>query len=264
MKKGKDSLGDRMKRYENVSRNYLMNRNPVVIRLDGRSFHTFTKGLLRPFDDLLIETMWEAAKYLCQNIQGCKLAYVQSDEISLLLTDYEKLDTSAWFDNNIQKIVSISASMATLSFNKAFRERVEALGDLVEDDLFAKYYNTIKAKLDLAMFDSRVFSLPKEEVVNYFLWREQDAMRNSVQMVGRANFSHKELHKKSTNDIKNMLINLKDMEWDRMEVYKQRGACIIKESYSLQDDEEVIRNRWVVDKDIPIFSEDREYIGKYL
>ena len=118
----KDSLGNRMKGYENISRSYLIRRIPVIIRLDGKAFHTFTRGLKKPFDEILMNTMWETAKYLCENIQGCKIAYTQSDEISLLLTDYENIDTSAWFDNNVQKMVSISASMATLAFNKCFEE----------------------------------------------------------------------------------------------------------------------------------------------
>ena len=121
----KDNLGNRMKGYKNISRNHLMRRTPVVIRLDGKAFHTFTRGMKKPFDNILMESMQETAKYLCENIQGCKIAYTQSDEISLLLVDYENLDTDAWFDNNIQKMVSISASMATLAFNKAFSRLVE-------------------------------------------------------------------------------------------------------------------------------------------
>ena len=121
----KDNLGDRMKCYENVSRVYLTKRIPVIIRLDGKAFHTFTKSFRKPFDKILMETMWETSKYLCANIQGCKIAYTQSDEISLLLTDYEKITTCSWFDSNIQKMVSVSASMATLAFNKYFKEIYE-------------------------------------------------------------------------------------------------------------------------------------------
>ena len=115
----RDNLGNRMKNYEHTSRTYLTRRLPVIIRLDGKAFHTFTKGLKKPFDEILIDAMWETAKYLCKSIQGCKIAYVQSDEISLLLTDYDTIESCAWFDNNIQKMVSISASMATLAFNRA-------------------------------------------------------------------------------------------------------------------------------------------------
>lgn len=119
-----NSLGDRMKGYENISRIYLTKRSPVIIRIDGKAFHSFTKGFLRPFDNILMETMAETAKFLAQNISGCKLAYTQSDEISLLLTDYETNETQPWFENNLQKLVSVSASMATLHFNRIFANKV--------------------------------------------------------------------------------------------------------------------------------------------
>ena len=121
----KDSLGDRMKQYENIPKNQLMRRQPVIIRIDGKAFHTFTRGFQRPFDNILIKSMQETMKYLCENIQGCKLGYCQSDEISLLLTDYENINTAAWFDYQVQKMCSIAASMATLAFNRAFDEKVE-------------------------------------------------------------------------------------------------------------------------------------------
>ena len=116
----KDILSDRMKTYENVNRTYLTRRTPVIIRLDMRAGHTFTKGFQKPFDEIFMKSMRETMKYLCENIQGCKLGYTQSDEISLLLVDYDDINTAAWFDYNILKIVSVSASMATLAFNKAF------------------------------------------------------------------------------------------------------------------------------------------------
>lgn len=124
MSNNKDSLGDRMKGYENISRIYLTRRTPIIIRIDGKAFHSFTRGFARPFDDVLIKSMQDTAKYLCENIMGCKLAYTQSDEISLLLVDYEKIETQAWFDNNLQKIVSVAASMATMAFNKAFKDNI--------------------------------------------------------------------------------------------------------------------------------------------
>lgn len=270
---GKNDLGNRMKNYENVSRIYLMRRNPVIIRLDGKSFHTFTRGMDKPFDDILIETMQETAKYLCENIQGCKIAYIQSDEISLLLTDYENIETCAWFDNNIQKMVSISASMVTLAFNRIFRDWVElkirlpVSIDFMSDERqkrFRKKHTIYNSKVDKAMFDSRVFSLPKEEVVNYFIWRQQDATRNSIQMVGRANFSHKQLNKKSCDDIQEMLFQEKNINWNDIPIYKKRGSCIVKEQYKLDNEQETIRNRWVVDNNIPVFTQDRNYIEKLL
>lgn len=266
----KDSLGDRMKTYENASRNYLMRRTPVIIRLDGKAFHSFTKGFQKQFDMLLMRSMWETSQELCSKIQGCKIGYTQSDEISLLLTDYESIDTCAWFDNGIQKMVSVSASMATLAFNDAFANFVnEEYNNIIEapiscdadikeiDRLFDNYFN----KINTALFDSRVFTLPKEEVCNYFIWRQQDATRNAIQMVGQSNFSHKQLNKKSCNDIQEMLFQEKGINFNDFPVYQKRGACIVKEKYTKGDAE---RTRWIVDKDIPIFTQDRDYIEKFV
>ena len=266
----KDDLGKRMKTYESVTKQFLMRRNPVIIRLDGKAFHTFTKGMKRPFDEILAKAMEETAKYLCENIQGCKLAYTQSDEISLLLTDYESINTSAWFDNNVQKMISISASMATLAFNANFNKLVDskitmpASIDFMSEENQEKYrhkYNTYHSKKFKAMFDIRVFSIPKEEVVNYFIWRQKDAMRNSVQMVAQANFSHKELHKKSIEDIKKMLLD-KQVDYDNYPIHLQRGICIVKESYTVGNNEKLaVRTRWTADLSIPEFTADRNYIN---
>lgn len=231
--------------------------------MTGKAFHTFTKGFNKPFDDILTQTMNQTAQYLCQNIQGCKLAYTQSDEISLLLTDYEKITTSAWFDNNIQKMVSISASMTTMIFNKIFSETVLKYENFIDDeiDLYVSKFNT-------AMFDSRVFTLPKEEVCNYFIWRQQDATKNSIQMFGRSEFSHKELQNKNCNEIQDMLFVEKGLNWNNAPVYQKRGTCIIKEKYVLKGgfENQIIteRPRWVIDLEIPIFTQNREYIESLL
>lgn len=266
-----DSLGDRMKGYEDVTRNYLTRRMPVIIRIDGKAFHTFTRGFQKPFDMLLMETMWETCKYLCANIQGCKVAYTQSDEISLLLTDYETLTTSAWFDNNIQKMVSVSASMATMAFNIAFNRAISDYEELDKPSYFEsechhqefeKLLSMYKSRTNKAMFDSRVFNIPKEEVCNYFIWRQQDASRNSIQMVGRSNFSDKQLYKKNCDMIQEMLFSEKNINWNDLPTYQKRGACIYKELYNLDD--KTIRSQYVVDENIPIFTQNREYIEKYL
>lgn len=257
----KDNLGDRMKGYENITRNYLTRRMPTIIRIDGKAFHTFTKGFKRPFDMIMMESMWETTKYLCENIQGCKIAYTQSDEITLLLTDYDELNTSPWFDKNIQKMISVSASMATLAFNKAFNEKV--YGKILNDDEM-KLFEIYKKKINTALFDSRVFNIPKEEVCNCFIWRQVDAIRNSIEMVGRANFSHKELFKITCNQIQDKLFKEKNINWNNLPTYQKRGVCIVKEKYQLDNEEKTVRTRWIVDKDISIFSQDRNYIEKYL
>lgn len=211
--------------------------------------------------------MQETAKYLCENIQGCQLAYTQSDEISLLLIDYQRFETSAWFDYEIQKMCSISASMATMAFNRIFSETVS---DLKIDNTkpMDKYFGAVYSG---AMFDARVFNIPKEEATNYFYWRQLDASRNSIQMVGQANFSHKELQNKSCNDIQDMLMTQKGINWNDYPTYQKRGSCVVRNRIVLESDGKkekcMLRdpkqgeNNWIIDYDIPIFKcEGREYI----
>ena len=277
----KDSLGDRMKKYEGVPKTALMRRNPVIIRIDGKAFHTFTRGFQRPFDNILIESMQETMKYLCENIQGCKLGYCQSDEISLLLTDYENINTAAWFDYEVQKMCSIAASMATLAFNRAFSKVFYKWGNenlpdwdmggtnkLVDEKLI-KLCNTYESASEKgAMFDARCFSIPKEEVCNYFLWRQQDCTRNSIQMVGQANFSHKELQNKSCDKIQDMLMLEKNINWNDFDTVKKRGSCCTKTGkhtvVNMQSGEQVERLIWEIDTEIPIFTQDRNYVERFV
>jgi tRNA(His) 5'-end guanylyltransferase len=274
----KDSLGDRMKGYEHVERRYLPRRSPVMLRLDGKAFHSFTCGFQRPFDPIFIEAMQETCKYLCASIMGCKLAYWQSDEITLLLTEWETFDTQAWFDNNLQKMCSISASMATMAFNMAFSKLVDKVSDdqlgKGDYDVAAKLRETYKKRAGTAMFDSRVWVVPLSEVTNNFIWRQQDATRNAIQMLGQANFSHKDLQGVSCNEIQEKLFQEKGINFNDLPVYLRRGACIVKETYvkemTLENPDgdqsafNATRSRWVVDDDIPIFTADREYIEKFL
>lgn len=270
-----DALGHRMKKdYEHRTRNFLPRRTNTIVRLDGKAFHTFTKGFERPFDKTLMSMMDETAKYLCENIQGCKGAYVQSDEISLLMTDFEKPTTDAYFDGNIQKIASITASMATMKFNQMIITNVGILSDKIYrskdheermalGDILSKFKNNHRTKS--ALFDSRVFTIPSnEEVVNYFIWRQQDATRNSIQMAAQSVCSHKELHKKNTSEQQDML-HEKGINWNDYSVREKRGGFIIKEQYDHvgQDHKgnEVVttRSRWKADEP-PIFTKDRNYI----
>ena len=277
----KDSLGDRMKQYEGILKTSLMRRNPVIIRIDGKAFHTFTRGFQRPFDDILIESMQETMKYLCENIQGCKIGYCQSDEISLLITDYENINTAAWFDYQVQKMCSIAASMATLAFNRVFSKMFYKWGnenlpdwDLggtnkPVDEKLIKLCNIYESASEKgAMFDARCFSIPKEEVCNYFQWRQMDCTRNSIQMVGQANFSHKELQNKKNEDIQEMLFSQKGINWNDFSTVKKRGSCCIKDFekkiINFQTQEEVVRKVWGIDKNIPIFSQDRNYIERFV
>lgn len=276
MGKQKDSLGDRMKGYESVSRNFLTRRVPAIIRIDGKAFHTFTKGMEKPFDPVLTQAMQETMKYLCENIQGCVLGYTQSDEITLVLTDYATIQTDAWFGYNIQKMCSVSASMATLAFNINFARIAEEWGcnniPNCESSAMSERYKIYFKKMDTAMFDSRVFSIPKEDVCNCLIWRQQDAVRNSIEAVGQANFSHQELHKKTCNMIQEMLWSEKGVNWNEYPTDCKRGSCCyrVSETTHIQDPTnsdrtiEVTRRRWIIDRDIPIFTKDRDFIERWI
>lgn len=269
-----DKLGMRMKEfYEAIPKARLMRRTPVAIRIDGKAFHTFTRGFNKPFDHILGTAMQETMKYLCQNIQGCVLGYTQSDEITLILVDYKRLNSSAWFDYEVQRMCSVAASMATMAFNKAFHKAVEDADFFWKTSLtpqsveiqqrHQKYMEILRdAEAKGAMFDARCFNIPREEVTNLIYWRELDATRNFIQMVGQANFSHKALQGKSCIQIKKMLSDI-GIEWDDYPISYQRGSCCIKTHVQdvAPDGVEYTRSEWIIDKNIPLFiGEGREYI----
>ena len=263
------SIGNRMKTYENVTRTYLTRRTPVIIRLDGKAFHTFTRGFAKPFDEVFVKTMQQTMQYLCENVEGCVLGYTQSDEITLVLCDYKKLTSQAWFDDNVQKMCSISASMATLAFNAAYRQNVKEWNVDCYADMDATclnrsrvQYDKYVSKFDKAMFDSRVFNIPKEEVNNCLLWRQQDATRNSIQAVAQANFSQKQLHEKSCNELQEMLWQEKGINWNNLPTHLKRGSCCIKQHFEVDNNGvKTQRSKWVVDKEIPIFSQNTDYVN---
>lgn len=272
----KDQLGKRMKElYENRSRHELTRRTYTIMRLDGKAFHTFTQGYKRPYDLELMDMMDRTAIALCEEIQGAKLAYVQSDEISLVLTDFDTLQTDAWFDNNVQKMVSVSASIATAAFNQELLTRIAEKahdGDKeAKIDLAAIHCRCMR----LAHFDSRVFTIPTlTEVLNYLVWRQQDATRNSIQMSAQALYSHHELHEKNTSELQEMIFQ-KGHNWDKYPVGFKRGRIILNEkekalsfarpetlkSIGGTGQEIMIRKSWGV-FDPPIFSQDRPYLLK--
>ena len=266
-----DNLGDRMKTYENVTRTYLTRRTPVIIRIDGKAFRSFTRGFEKPFDSVLVEAMQQTMKYLCENIEGCVLGYTQSDEITLVLCDYKKLTSQAWFNNNIQKICSVSASMATMAFNRFFDEITKTYANSVPyygtiypcDEQERIYIDNLKKSISKgAMFDSRVFNIPKEEVNNCLLWRQQDATRNSIQSVAQANFSHKQLEGKNCNELQEMLWQEKGINWNNYPTHLKRGSCCVKSTYTIEvDGKDVQRSEWVIDNDIPIFSQNPWYVN---
>ena len=257
----KDSLGDRMKEnYENRTRYFLPRRTYTIIRIDGKAFHTYTKGLKRPFDEVLINDMDETACYLCKNIQGAKFAFVQSDEISILLTDFEQITTDAWFDGNIQKIVSVSASLATSKFNQLrWMSFVSQKYNNTTENISWEWFMEV-SKLKLAEFDSRVFTIPSSiEVENYFIWRQQDTVRNSISSVAQSMFSHKELENKNCSEIQEMCFQ-KGVNWNDFPDKQKRGRLIIKQEY---DKDGAIRTRWI-SVDPPIFTQERETLNNLI
>ncbi len=240
----KDELGDRIKtNYEDRTRYFLPRRSYTIIRIDGKAFGSFTKGLKRPFDDDLMFDMDQTAIALCSKIQGAKFAFVQSDEITILLTDFETIKTSAWFDNNLQKISSVSASIATSAFNKG---RLKRYLDAGID------FN----KMKFAEFDSRVFQVPQKiEVFNTVLWRQQDTTRNSIQSVAQSLYSQKELHGKSSDKLQELIFQ-KGINWNDYSPKYKRGRIIIKESFLKEGAE---RSRWVM-VEPPIFTQDKDFL----
>ena len=253
----RDSLGDRMKgNYENRSKTYLVRRMPVIIRLDGKAFHTFTRGFNKPFDDVMMQTMQQTTLKLCQEIQGCVFGYTQSDEITLVLVDYNDINTDAWFDYSVQKMCSVAASMCTLYFNKIFAEMVDvfiANSDVTpEEEKLERVYN--KAIEKGAMFDARVFNIPVEEVTNCVLWRQQDATRNSISSLAQSKFSHKELQGKSSSQMQDMLMEKYGINWNDLTIPEKRGTAVYKRTI---DDV----TEWIVDYQMPILKgEDRDYV----
>jgi tRNA(His) 5'-end guanylyltransferase len=261
-----DSLGDRMKSYEDVFRQRLPIRMPIIMRIDGKAFHSYVKGKSpigkeceRPVDPGMTECMNDTAIELCKEVQGCQIAYVQSDEISLLLNNYQALDTQPWFDSNLQKMVSVAASIAGVTFTA---NSWKIWGVLETEEI-------PQLLLKEAYFDCRAFVLPKDEVCNYFLWRQQDSSRNSVQMLARSLFSHKECENKNNFELQE-LCSQKGVNWSECPTSQRHGRCIVKQvtphtAMNPQTGKYVTtqRSKWIVDNEIPVFSQNRQYIEQF-
>jgi len=244
------SLGDRMKQYERVPKISLTGRMPMIIRVDGRAFHTYTKRTFKewqegPWSVHMRDCMTSAAAALMAEISGAKMAYVQSDEISVVVTDYDTVNTQAWFDKAVQKVASVSASIATAAFN----EHVSGF--------------TFPSRP--AHFDARCFVLPVGEVTNYFIWRQQDATRNSILMLAQAHFSHKQMHGKNTSELQDMLMLQKEVNWNDCEVWQKRGWTVLRNVREIGDGDVSVRRSFIEpDWDTPIFTKDREYIERHV
>ena len=233
----RDNLGDRIKMYEKLNSQILMPKVPVILRLDGKSFHNLTRNYDKPWDMGFVEAIQKTTLYLCERIQGCQFGYCQSDEISILLQDNNKYSTTLFFNGKVQKICSVAASMASVVFNKYLNRDTEAV------------------------FDCRAFNIPEHEVVNSFLWRQQDCSINSIQMLSRANFTHKECHKKNTSQLQDMLMT-KQINWNDTPTHLKRGTAVKRSNpvESIVDGKTVEVRNWEIDEEMPILSQDRDYI----
>ena len=244
------SLGDRMKEYEAVPKNFLTRRTPVIMRLDGKAFHSFTRGFNKPFDSILMRTMQMTMLKLCKEIQGAVIGYTQSDEITIVLQDYKNIDTDAWFGYNVQKMTSIGSSYCTFFFTDSLRRIAD---ESYENDLITvDKMLLIEQRLAIgAFFDCRVFNVPKEEVNNCLIWRQQDAERNSVNSLGQQYFSQKELKGVKVKALQDKLFTEKGVNWNDLPTTEKRGSCAIKDE----------NGKWFIDKEIPIFTRDTEYVN---
>lgn len=259
-------LGDRIKTfYENRTKTFLPRRMITIIRLDGKSFSKWTKNLEKPFDDGFSDDMDATAVYLCENIQGAKFAYTQSDEITVVLTDFDTLDSQAWFDYNVQKMVSIAASLATAKFNHLRTLRDMMNGDCESSDL-ETFISTNIDRMKLACFDARVFQVPNlDEMVNTIIWRQQDCTRNSVSMAAHALLGHSATMNKSSGEKQEMLFQEKGVNWNDYKVKYKRGVVIKRHVVTVDGSNgPVFRTKWLPDYNTPIFTQEKEYLYKLI
>ena len=231
-----DDIGDRFKRYEGCFDFALPRRLPMVIRVDGRAFHGLKLG--KPFDNDFHARMCDTAVALCQGIQGAVLAYFQSDEISVVARDDIENTTQPWVGKRLNKLLSLSAAIATATFNDG-------------------------SEYGPRQFDSRAFVVPDlNEVTNYLIWRQQDATRNSVSMAAQAQFSHKSLQ---GVDSRGMIDKLREIgkPWEDTETHFKRGAVCkpVKVPKPVpQTGLTVERREWQIDFEPPIFTAYRVYL----
>lgn len=261
----KDSLGDRQKQYEISSETQLVPKMPIIIRIDGKAFHTYTRGMVKPFDEVLGTAMKKTMQALCKDVHTCIFGYTQSDEITLVLKLPDRIRSQAYMNRRAQKIVSLTASKATRYFNKFFREEVDAFEKKLHIMKTEEEYKLLKLyhkKVEDAEFDSRAFNVPEWDCINNIIWRQQDAIRNSVEMVGHVHFSANQLHKVNVEGIKSMLKEQKGIDWEKdFTTYQKRGACCYKvaEEKIGKNGQKVLRGRWKTDEDMPIIQENREW-----
>ena len=216
------TLGDRMKQWENAYRSVVEPHSYLMLRLDGRAFHTYTRGLSRPFDAELVAAMDATMVALCEEIDGVRLAYCQSDEISLVVTDWRhgaptpgnptglRL-SEPWLGGVVAKILSISAAVASVEFNDVRVGQSQRAG---------------------AVFDARLWTFPGDEqgqaeVGNYLLWRQRDAIKNSVTMAASAVFSRRRLHGVNSEEKHRLLVEA-GKPWEGLPAGYRQGRVAVR------------------------------------
>lgn len=244
----KDSLGNRMKRYEQAAESYLVPKEDVIIRLDGSHFHTITRRFKKPFDEVLMDTMQRTMFELCQDTQNTVFAYTQSDEITMVLKIKDIIKSEEYFDGKLNKILSITASKCSVYFNKYLQDNIILLK--MQPDYYKERSDIQEYKKQMfnAYFDARAFNVPSFEIYNNLIWRQQDAIRNSIQMLAQANFSHKELQGKNLSALMDKLVIEKGINWNNLDIDKKRGACCYKKL------NEEGKSEWYWDKKMLILS----------
>lgn len=264
----KDSFGERIKAYENVNRTYLTDGVPKVMRLDGKAFHSFLKGAERPYDKNVMMSMAFAAAKVLKEIGGsARFAYIQSDEVSIGINDKMTIESSPWFGNNVQKMVSVSSSIMAVNFSYEYYTRMtNAAIEKATTEIDGKRYVQLmvgKPNFRPAYFDARIFQVPNVvELHNAVLWRQQDAAKNSISQYARSFFSHKEVDGKNGSEMQEMMHSVHGFNWNDAPTWTKRGIllyrldreqmdCTISERKSL----EKLDGNIVLDWEIPKFSE---------
>lgn len=238
------TLGDRMKQYEETSRTILTPGVPKIIRLDGKAFHTFTRGFKQPYDIDIMSSMCTAAKIVMKEIGGiARFAYIQSDECSICINDAITEYSQAWYANQVQKMVSVAASIMSVNFSFSVAKAITHNDDLIYS-------------FKPAYFDARVFQVPSiDEILNNMIWRQQDATRNSISQWSRSMFSHKELQGKNSSEMQDMMMS-KGFNWNDAPTWTKRGVVV----YKVPGEQDGQRTTWIEDMEIPIFTKDRDYL----
>jgi tRNA(His) 5'-end guanylyltransferase len=251
-----DNFGDRMKAYEAVTDVRLTGLTPVILRVDGKSFHTLTAKINKPFDGLFMQVMNHTALELCRQIPNCRFGYVQSDEISLVLLE-PSVCSEQWFNGRLQKMTSIAASIASTEFRMNLLETLNVTKDNPED--WAPYTPLVKN----ALFDCRAFNIPEMDVCNYFIWRQKDCRRNAILSMAQHHIGKKNV---CGIDVSGLTARLHSMGFSESDIPSLNGRSCIKAKKELKrtDGSVFTRAKWDIVENVPVFSSNRIFVEKHL